>query len=76
MIAGAARGDRVELVSTTDEYTNLARGDRGTVTMVDSMGTVHVQWDRGNMLGLVPGEDRWIELPPEEGGEHAEPVRP
>ena len=53
-------GKRIELVSTSDPYTNLKTGDRGTVEFVDDMGTVHVAWDNGSMLGLVPGEDQYI----------------
>jgi hypothetical protein len=30
--------------------------------MVDDLGTVHVRWDNGSTLGLVPGEDRWEEI--------------
>ena len=51
-------GTRVELVSTTDPYTALRPGERGTVTAVDDLGTVHVAWDNGSTLGAVPGEDR------------------
>jgi hypothetical protein len=25
----------------------------------DSLGTVHVRWDRGFQLGLTPGQDQW-----------------
>ncbi len=52
-------GDRIELEYTSDQWTNLKPGDRGTVTMVDAMDTVHVRWDNGNKLGMVPGEDRF-----------------
>lgn len=52
-------GDRVRLVFTDDPYTELTPGDEGTVSLVDSMGTVHVNWDSGSNLGLVPGHDRW-----------------
>lgn len=55
-------GTRVALVSTTDPHTRLAAGDVGTVVHVDSMGTVHVDWDNGSNLGLVPGEDVWREV--------------
>jgi hypothetical protein len=55
-------GTRVRLVSTTDPHTNLAPGDEGTVALVDSMGTVHVDWDNWSNLGLVPGEDVWREV--------------
>ncbi len=51
------KGDRIELVHTSDVMTNLRSGDRGTVTMIDAMDTVHVKWDSGSTLGMVPGED-------------------
>ena len=50
-------GCRVELVYMNDPYTKLKPGDRGTVTMVDSIGTVFVNWDCGSSLGIVYGED-------------------
>ncbi len=52
-------GDRIELVSTSDPHTELRPGDRGTVELVDDIGTVHINWDSGSRLGLVPGEDRF-----------------
>jgi hypothetical protein len=52
-------GDRVRLIRCNDPYTRLAPGDLGTVTLVDDLGTVHVDWDSGSRLGLVPGEDWW-----------------
>ena len=52
-------GDRIELEYTTDPYTELAPGARGTVTMIDSLGTVHVRWDSGSTLGMVANEDRF-----------------
>ncbi len=50
-------GTRVMLIRMSDPYTNLRQGDRGTVTLVDDIGTVHVKWDRGSTLGVVFGED-------------------
>ena len=50
-------GTRVMLIRMSDPYTNLRNGDRGTVTMVDDIGTIHVNWDRGGTLGVVFGED-------------------
>ena len=47
------RGDRIQLVRTEDPYTNLRPGDEGTVSLIDSMGTVHVNWDNGSKLGLI-----------------------
>ena len=50
-------GCRVELICMNDTYTKLKPGDRGTVTMVDSIGTIFVNWDCGSSLGIVYGED-------------------
>ncbi len=52
-------GDRVALVDCADAYTTIEPGTRGTVRLIDSIGTVHVVWDDGSTLGLVPGWDTW-----------------
>lgn len=55
-----AVGDRVRLVRCTDEYTRLTPGELGTVSFIDSMGTVFVNWDSGSKLGLVrEAGDAW-----------------
>ena len=51
------KGTRVELRHMDDPFSTLRCGDRGTVRVVDDMGTVHVDWDCGSRLGLVYGED-------------------
>lgn len=57
-------GRRVRLVSTTDRFTDLPAGTLGTVSLVDSMGTVHVRWDNGSRLGMVwEAGDRFDVLP-------------
>lgn len=50
-------GTRVKLISTNDKYTPLKSGTMGTVFRVDGIGTIHVKWDNGSMLGVVPEED-------------------
>ena len=52
-----ASSTRVMLIRMSDPYTNLRSGDCGTVTMVDDIGTIHVNWDCGSSLGVVFGED-------------------
>jgi hypothetical protein len=46
-------GDRVALVHCTDTATRLKAGDLGTVRRVDSLGTIHVDWDSGSTLGII-----------------------
>ena len=51
-------GCRVELVSMDDPYTKLRPGDQGTVSFVDDIGTVFVDWDSGSKLGVAYGADQ------------------
>ena len=51
------KGTRVELVSLEDPYSRMPEGTRGTVDAVDDIGTIHVRWDNGSGLGIVPGVD-------------------
>ena len=55
-------GDRIVLVECKDPYTRLQPGAMGTVHHVDAIGTVHVDWDDGHMLGLIAGEDQWLRV--------------
>ena len=50
-------GTRVILVKMDDPYTRLKPGEKGTVTGVDDIGTIHVNWDSGSSLGVAFGED-------------------
>ena len=50
-------GARIELDMMGDDPRPIAPGTRGTVRIVDDIGTVHCDFDNGRHLGLVPGED-------------------
>lgn len=50
-------GTRIELDYMGDDPHPIAPGTRGTVRIVDDMGTVHCNFDNGRRLGLFPGED-------------------
>ena len=50
-------GTRIELDMMGDDPRPIAPGTRGTVRVVDDIGTVHCDFDNGRHLGLVPGED-------------------
>ena len=56
-------GTRVELIHMDVPYNRkLVPGCQGTVSCVDDMGTIHVSWDCGSGLGLIPGEDAWKKI--------------
>lgn len=62
-VPGCRPGDRLRLIATTDLHTRLRTGAMGTVRFIDDCGTIHVAWDDGHNLGLVPGNDHFEILP-------------
>ena len=55
-------GTSLELIEMGDDPRPVASGTRGTVKVVDDMGSIHMQWDNGRTLALIPGEDRFRKL--------------
>lgn len=50
---------RVKLIRMEDPYTNLKKGDMGTLDFVDDIGNIHVKWDNGSSLALIDGIDEY-----------------
>ena len=50
-------GCRVELYRMEDPWSPVPAGTKGTVVCVDDAGQLHMQWDNGRTLALVPGTD-------------------
>lgn len=50
-------GTRIRLNSMSDPWSPVPDGTEGTVDMVDDIGQIHMKWDNGRTLALVPGED-------------------
>lgn len=50
-------GTRIELDYMGDDPRPIEPGTKGTVRVVDDMGTVHCDFENGRRLGLAPGED-------------------
>lgn len=59
----AKEGMRIRCVSMTDDPNPIAPGTEGTIRLVDGMGIIHVKWDNGRILGLIPGVDHYQLMP-------------
>lgn len=53
------QGDRVVVLGMDDPYSPVPAGTKGTVVAVDDIGQLHVAWDTGSTLALIPGVDRF-----------------
>ena len=59
-------GTRIVLNSMSDDPRPVESGTRGTVKVVDDIGTVHCEFDSGRSLGLIDGEDDFRTLTAQE----------
>ncbi len=64
-------GTRLMLNSMNDPYAPIPAGTRGTVAFVDDVGQIHMKWDNGRTLAIVPSEDDFRKLTDEELAEEA-----
>lgn len=53
------KGDKVKCIHMDDPYNPVPSGTTGTVIAVDSIGQIHVAWENGSGLALVPGVDSY-----------------
>lgn len=52
-------GTRIKLIEMNDPWNPVEPGTEGTVQLVDDIGQIHMKWDNGRTLALVPGQDEF-----------------
>lgn len=51
---------RVQLLRMNEEPYPVPTGTCGTVMFVDDINQIHVKWDNGSTLALVPSVDEFV----------------
>lgn len=51
-------GSTIELIYMDDTHAP-PKGTKGTIISIDDIGQIHVQWENGSGLALIPGEDQF-----------------
>lgn len=49
---------RVRCINMEGE-TSVTSGDEGTIQFIDDIGNIHVRWDNGSSLALIPEVDKY-----------------
>ena len=52
-------GTRIKLINMDDPWHPVEPGTEGTIQFVDDIGQIHMKWDNGRTLALVPGQDEF-----------------
>jgi len=56
----AREGMRIKLISMVDDPNPIPSGTEGTITLIDGANIIHVNWDNGRRLGVIPGVDEYV----------------
>ncbi|GAB1476896.1 hypothetical protein MASR2M70_17320 [Bacillota bacterium] len=57
-------GTRIRPTQMDDPYAPIPSGTEGTVDFVDDAGQIHMKWDNGRSLALIPGVDSFTKIAP------------
>lgn len=52
-------GTRIKLINMDDTWHPVEPGTKGTVKLVDDIGQLHMKWDNGRTLAIIPGRDHF-----------------
>ena len=55
-------GTRLQADHMDDPYKPIPPGTQGTVDFVDDAGQIHMLWEGGRTLALIPGIDRFHKI--------------
>ena len=50
-------GTKIKLINMYNEPYSVPSGMVGTVRLVDDMGQIHMKWDNGSTLAIIPNVD-------------------
>ena len=53
------KGQRVRMIHMKDAVAPVPTGTEGTIKFKDDAGQIHVKWDNGSTLAIIPGEDKY-----------------
>ncbi|MEA4816319.1 MAG: DUF4314 domain-containing protein [Lachnospiraceae bacterium] len=56
-------GTRIRLAEMEDPYAPVPPGTEGVVVHVDDLAQLHMKWDNGRTLALIPGVDHFSVIP-------------
>lgn len=53
------QGDRIRCIEMVDDPNPVESGTEGTIEFIDDINQIHVKWDNGRSLSLLPGIDKY-----------------
>lgn len=57
-----SKGTTIKLIEMINDPAPVPSGTIGTVTDVDDAGSIHVEWENGRTLAVIPGTDKFTKI--------------
>lgn len=61
-------GKRIKMIKMANDPNPIEPGAMGTIKMVDGIGQLHVNWDNGRTLAVIPDKDEYVVVDEMAGG--------
>ena len=61
-------GTRIRLMHMNDPFAPVTSGTTGSVAYIDDAGSIHMKWDNGRSLALIPDVDDFEVISEPHGG--------
>ena len=55
-------GKRIRLTEDMDDSQPIRKNEEGTIKFTDGIGQIHVKWDNGRSLAVIPNVDKFVIL--------------
>ena len=53
-------GKRIRLTEDMDDPQPIRKDEEGTIKFTDGIGQIHVKWDNGRSLAVIPNVDKFV----------------
>lgn len=54
------KGKRIRLTEDMNDPQPIRKNEEGIIKFTDGIGQIHVDWDNGRSLAVVPNEDKYV----------------
>jgi hypothetical protein len=56
------KGTNIKLIEMINDLAPVPSRTTGSVTEVDDTGSIHVEWENGRTLAIIPGTDKFTKI--------------
>ena len=59
-----SEGDWIQLIEMYDDPQSIESNTKGQIDFIDDIGQLHMKWENGRTLAIIPGVDKFKQICP------------